>query len=86
MTEQQVLEAVSRLLARIAPEADLSSIDPEEPLQRALDIDSYDFLNLLVAVRDELGVAVSESDYGKVGTLQGLVRFLAPRLADRKDR
>lgn len=77
MTEQQVLEAVSRLLARIAPEADLSSIDPEEPLQRALDVDSYDFLNLLVAVRDELGVAVSESDYGKVGTLQGLVRFLA---------
>jgi len=40
MTEQQVLEAVSRLLARIAPEADLSSIDPEEPLQRALDVDS----------------------------------------------
>ena len=36
MTEQQVLEAVLQLLARIAPEADLSSIDPEEPLQRAL--------------------------------------------------
>ena len=83
MTEEQVREAILRHLARIAPEADLSSLNPEQPLQRELDIDSYDFLNLLVAVRDELGITVAESDYGKVGTLQGLVRFLTARLAER---
>lgn len=83
MTEDQVREAILRHLARIAPEADLSSLDPEQPLQRALDIDSYDFLNLLVAIQDELGIAVAESDYGKVGTLRGLVGFLTARLAER---
>lgn len=83
MTEAEIRAALAKLLARIAPEADLASIDPEESLQRALDIDSFDFLNFLVAVRNELGVTVSESDYGKVGTLQGLLRFLAPRLGDR---
>lgn len=83
MTEAEIRATLEKLLARIAPEADLASIDPEESLQRALDIDSFDFLNFLVAVRNELGVTVSESDYGKVGTLQGLLRFLAPRLGDR---
>jgi hypothetical protein len=34
---------------------------PGEPLQRALDIDSYDFMNLLVASRDELGVSIAEA-------------------------
>jgi acyl carrier protein len=83
VTEDEVREAVSKLLARIAPEAELASLDPGEPLQRALDIDSYDFLNLLVAIRDELGVSVAEADYGKVATLEGLVRFLTPRLEQR---
>ena len=83
MTEAHIRAALAKILARIAPEADLASIDPEEPLQRALDIDSFDFLNLLVAVRDELGVTVAEPEYGEVGTLQGLVRFLGSRLADR---
>lgn len=83
MTEEQVRQAILRHLARIAPETDLSSLNPEQPLQRELDIHSYDFLNLLVAVRDELGITVAESDYGKVGTLQGLVRFLTARLAER---
>jgi acyl carrier protein len=82
MKEERVRETVARLLARIAPEADLSSLRPDEPLQRALDIDSYDFLNLLVAVRDELGVTIAESDYGKVGTLESLVRFLTARLPE----
>ena len=84
MTEVEIRAALAKLLARIAPEADLASIDPGEPLKRALDIDSFDFLSLLVAVRDELGVTVSEADYGKVASLQGLVSFLAPRLADRR--
>jgi acyl carrier protein len=82
MKEERVRETVARLLARIAPEADLSSLRPDEPLQRALDIDSYDFLNLLVAVRDELGVTIAEADYGKVGTLESLVRFLTARLPE----
>jgi acyl carrier protein len=82
MKQEQVQETVSRLLSRIAPEAELSSVRPDEPLQRALDIDSYDFLNLLVAVRDELGVTIAESDYGKVATLEGLIRYLAARLPE----
>jgi acyl carrier protein len=78
--EQEIREAVLKLLARVAPEADLKALDPGERLQQALDIDSFDFLSFLVAVRDELGVSVAESDYGKVATLDDLVTYLANRL------
>ena len=69
-------------VAEIAPEVDPATIDLKEPIQRALDIDSYDFLNLLVAVRDELGVTVEESDYGSVSTIADMVKFIRPRLTD----
>jgi len=83
MTEEEIRATLAKIVARIAPEADLVSLDPREPLQRALDIDSFDFLNLLTAIRDELGVTVAESEYGQVGSLQKLVVFLQSRLADR---
>lgn len=85
MTEGEIRQALGKILARIAPEADLGSVDPGEPLQRALDIDSFDFLNLLTGIRDQLGVAIAESEYGQVATLQGLVGFLAARLQEHGD-
>jgi acyl carrier protein len=83
MSEEEIRATLAKIVARIAPEADLASIDPGEPLQRALDIDSFDFLNLLTGIRDELGVTVAESEYGQVGTLERLVGFLQSRLAGR---
>lgn len=86
MTEQEIRDTVLRLILRVAPEAVLDEIDPAEPLQQALDIDSFDFLNLLVAIRDELGVTIAESDYGKVATLRELVAYVARGLAHGQDR
>lgn len=82
MKQDELTRTILKLLARIAPEVDPESIDRDEPLQRALDIDSFDFLNLLTAVRDELGVTVDEADYDKVGTVTGMVGFLLPRIPD----
>lgn len=85
MTEQELTQTILELLSRIAPEVDPTSVEHDEPLQRALDIDSFDFLNLLVAVRDKLGITVDESDYDKVGTIDDMVRFLLPRLGPRDE-
>jgi acyl carrier protein len=83
MSEDELTRKILELLSDIAPEVDPESIDRNQPLQRALDIDSYDFLNLLVAVRDQLGVAVDESDYDKVSTIADMVSFILPKLGSR---
>lgn len=80
MNAQELEQTLVELLARIAPEIEPEAIDRDEPLQQALDIDSFDYLNFLVAVRDKLGVSIAEADYDKLSTLSDMVRFLLPKV------
>ncbi|HEX6361359.1 MAG TPA: acyl carrier protein [Albitalea sp.] len=76
----EVRQAVIDAAAAIAPEADFSRVDPERSLREQLDLDSFDFLNLLIALRERLGIEVPESDYGKVDSLDRLAGYLRARL------
>jgi acyl carrier protein len=81
MTRDDIRAAVLRLLGAIAPEANLTQLDPQANLREELDIDSMDFLNLMVAIHKQLGVEVPEKDYPQVATLAGCVDYVAARLA-----
>ncbi|MGD1092442.1 MAG: acyl carrier protein [Bryobacteraceae bacterium] len=80
MTETEVRQAIFDALGQIAPEADPRKIRPEENLREALDIDSFDFLNLLIGLHQRLGVQIPEADYGQLTTLSALVRYLSSKL------
>lgn len=80
MTEPQIKETIFRLLKRIAPEADFSNLAPTEDIRAALDIDSFDFLQFLIGLNEEVGVEVPEADYGKLISLQDLVSYLSVRM------
>ena len=71
--------AIRQSLAAIAPEADLSALAPDEDLQDALDLDSMDFLNFLIALARLTGVEIPEADYAQVRTFDGCVRYVAAR-------
>jgi acyl carrier protein len=80
MAESAVKEAVFKILRKIAPEADLDELAANENLREALDIDSFDFLNLLIGLHEELNVEIPESDYGKLSTLAELVSYIGKRV------
>jgi acyl carrier protein len=80
MNEAQIKKIVFDGLQRIAPEADPSTLDPSKNIREELDIDSYDFLQFLIALSEETGVEIPEADYVKVFTLEGLFRYLSARL------
>lgn len=82
MTEAEIKAAVFKVLARIAPEADPALIGPRDRLRAVLDIDSFDFLNLMVGLKRETGVDVPEADYGRVATLEELVNYLRAHAAE----
>jgi acyl carrier protein len=73
--------AMRTALATIAPEADLDTVGPDEDLQEALDLDSMDFLNFLIAIAQSTGVEIPESDYHLVHTYTGCKDYLARRSA-----
>jgi acyl carrier protein len=81
MRETEIRAVLKEELGNIAPESDLSALDPKADLREALDIDSMDFLNLITAVHQRLKVDVPETDYPKLVTLDGAVAYLAVRLS-----
>lgn len=80
LTPEQIKHTIIDILKTIAPEADYDSLNPDVKLQEALDIDSFDFLNMLIGLDEAVGVAVPESDYGLLITLNDLVRYISARL------
>jgi acyl carrier protein len=76
MTEDQARELFSSILHQVAPEADLDDVGPGETLQEALDLDSIDFLNLVVGLSESIGVDIPERDYPQLSTPEGAVAYL----------
>jgi acyl carrier protein len=76
MTEDEIRHLAYELLSDIAPDTDPSALSGEEDIREALDIDSMDFLNFVIAINERTGVAIPEEDYPKLFTMEGIVDYL----------
>lgn len=65
-------------LAEVAPEAEaeFDTLEGDADLREQLDLDSMDFLNVLIAIARETGVEVPERDYALVRSLDALVAYV----------
>lgn len=77
MTNDEIQAVVLRVLGHIAPEADLTQLEPAADIRAELDIDSMDFLNFIIGLHKELGIEIPEADYHHLFTLAGAVDYLA---------
>ena len=80
MRPGEVRSAVLRALGMVAPEADLTRLDPAKPIRDQLDIDSMDFMNFLMEIDRDLHVDVPETEYARVATLDQCVNYLSTKL------
>ncbi|MGB4062419.1 MAG: acyl carrier protein [Azonexus sp.] len=78
--QEQIRTAVLAIVKRLAPEVDPTKIIADKPLRTQIDLDSMDWLNVLAAIHEKLGVDIPESDYGKVQTLDSIVAYLAGKI------
>ena len=81
MTDQSLSAIVLEELGNIAPEIEAEEIDPSVDLREELDIDSMDFLNLVIALHERLGVDIPEADYGKLASINAMVDYLQAKQA-----
>ncbi len=70
------------MIGDVAPEADLDSVGPDETLQKALDLDSIDFLNFVTGLHERTGLEIPERDYPELSTVDGCVRYLTTSLRE----
>ena len=76
MNSSDINTVIRKHLQRVAPEADLDSLNPEDELGPVLDIDSMDFYTMMVGISEELRVEIPEQEYGNLRTLKNIREFL----------
>ncbi len=76
MTRETARSYLADVLAEIAPEADLATVDPLAPLRPQLDLDSMDFLRCLQGLHARTGIDIPEVDYPRLGTLDAILDYL----------
>lgn len=76
MTREEIRQVVLEELANLAPESDPASLRGDADIRETLDLDSMDFLNLLIALHQRLNVAIPDEDAGKLATLDNALDYL----------
>lgn len=81
MTASQVRQIVIDIISDIAPDEDVTTLDDKKTLREQLDLDSMDFLDIVMELRKRHKVEVPQEDYPKLASLESCVAYLSPKLA-----
>ena len=82
MAPEEIREASIEILEDIAPDEDLSSLEDATPFRDQLELDSMDFLDIVMELRKRYRVQVPEEDYGHLNSMASTVEYLTPKMED----
>lgn len=78
--EQKAGQIILDIIAIVAPDADISNVKPDVGLRDQLDMDSMDFLDIVMELRKRYKVEVPKEEYTKLATLSSCIEYLTPKL------
>lgn len=79
MTTSEVREKIIDIIADIALDDDVSGIDDGVSLREQLDLDSMDFLDIVMELKKRHKVEVPQEDYPRLATMNSCVEYLTPK-------
>ena len=79
MENAQVREAVMNIIADIALDEDVTQIKDDLALRDQLDLDSMDFLDIVMELRKQHGIDVPEAEYRELESLDSSANYLLPK-------
>jgi acyl carrier protein len=82
MTRDEIRDEVLDILQDIAPDEDLSELADEQPFREQLELDSMDFLDIVMELRKRHRIQVPEEDYVHLASMDSTVSYLEPRMQD----
>ena len=86
MTAGEIREAILDILGDITPDEDLSTLKGETPFREQLQLDSMDFLDIVMELRKRYRVQVPEQDYNELASMASTVKYLEPLMRDVPSR
>ncbi len=80
MTRDEIIGIVMEIIRESLPNEDLSDVDPDIPLRDQLELDSVDFLNMVMELQMRYGIEIPEDDFFELTTLNRCAAYLVERL------
>jgi acyl carrier protein len=82
MGPTEIKNAILDILEDIAPDEDLSGLKDDVNFREQLELDSMDFLDIVMELRKRYRVQVPEEDYTQLASMATTVEYLTPKMVD----
>ncbi len=82
MNPEQISQVILDILEQIAPDEDLSELRDDVPFREQMELDSMDFLDIVMELRKQYRVQIPEDEYEHLISMGSTVDYLTPVLAD----
>ncbi len=82
MTRDEIKDLILEIIEDIDEDAEFDELDPDAPLRDQLDLDSMDFLDIVMELRKRYKLQIPEEEYPELATLASCVNYLEPKLKD----
>lgn len=82
MTSNEIKDVILEIIQDIDEDAELTSIKADVPLRDQIDLDSMDFLDIVMELRKRYQLQIPEADYPELASLASCVNYLEPRLKE----
>ena len=79
MEKSEIRKIIVDIIAEIAPDEDVSNLKDDIRLRDQLELDSMDFLDIVMELRKKYNIEVPEADYSHLESLNSSVEYLAPK-------
>lgn len=76
LTEEIIKHTTLDIISKIAPEADITRLDPIMRFRDQFDFDSVDFMNFALALQKQLKMQIPEEDFPQLATLKGCISYI----------
>jgi len=79
LSNEEVRAKVLDIIADIALDDDVTAIKDDVALREQLDLDSMDFLDIVMELKKRHKIEVPQEDYTKLASMKSCVEYLAPK-------
>jgi acyl carrier protein len=80
MTAEGIRKAILDIIRDILPDEDLGSLAPDKTFREQINLDSMDFLDIVMELRKRYSIEVPEKDYPNLATINSSVGYLLPKM------
>ena len=82
MKAEEIRIMLLEVMQEIVPDEDLSNLKGDIRIRDQIEMDSMDFLDVIMELRKRYSIVVPEDDYMELSTLDSSVAYLEPRMKD----